>query len=249
MTFTTSLETNITIGIEVIDDGVSQVLEAEVKDWSALSIHSSYCVSSSTTTVKVGLTLDISCLNIVCQVLEAEDKTRIRSSSHVVNGVMTFTTSLETNITIGIEVIDDGVSQVLEAEVKDWSALSIHSSYCVSSSTTTVKVGLTLNISCLNIVCQVLEVREVQRGSICSHILVDWTNASEVHEVYTWYVGSDTGRWAGCTGISRERNITGSDGSTDADAATTGGVWSKDNTWVRYLGWMGLTSCHLCMYS
>ena len=84
-------------------------------------------------------------------------------ASSVVDSVLSATSTNEVNSTVAIEVPNVRVSEVLELrEVEDRSLLSIESGNSVMSGTSSVKVGDALDVSGLDLVDEVLELREVQ---------------------------------------------------------------------------------------
>ncbi len=127
--------------------------------------------------------------------------------------VVTITTSIEVSNTFNIGNTNL-VSKVLELrEGECRSFVSSHIVKGVKTSTTTNEINSTESIEVSdNAVSEVLEM----------HVAHDIVLAIEVHETHTSHVEFEIGRWARSTGSSIERNTACSNGSTDADHATTG---------------------------
>ena len=84
-----------------------------------MPIKGSNVVGSSTVSVEIGLSPNVSNINLIDKVLETEGGGRSSITSHVVDGVKTLASTLKLNITEGIEGSKVRVSEVLETEVKD----------------------------------------------------------------------------------------------------------------------------------
>ena len=95
----------------------------------------------------------------------------------------------------------------------------------VATSTVSIEVGNTSNICNVDIVNKVLELVSAVFGWVWVKSSSWYKSCSprykEVLETQTIQFEVEIGRWPRSTGLSSEFNTAGSDGSTDADRATT----------------------------
>ena len=131
--------------------------------------------------------------------------------------------SIEVSLTLNIGNINL-INKVLESSVDlgSWHSFDIVDGVFSRTVPKDMKILIFVHIDIIDMdVNEVLELLKV--GSGCSD---GWgigvESISEVLEIHTSHVEVKTGRWTRSTGLSTEFNTACTDGSTDADRATTG---------------------------